>query len=322
MLPSFPRRFGFSTMIDFQRKILADSVRNRAFEKALRKVIRKGETTVTDIGSGTGFLSFLAAKLGAKKCYLYEHSGALSLSRKIAHANGIKNCVFVPVHSSAVENPVRTDIVLSETLGNFATEEHIIENLEDGKRFLKPGGMLIPGKLEQCVAPVISDRIMREIDPWNDVGFGLNLSAAREVALHNLYVQTILPKDLLKGKDAMQCWDTIDFSRSLNSVRRGKVTWTFSRGATVYGFAAWWNAKLVPGVALSTSPRAQPTHWEQIFLPLLVPLAVRKDDVLRLRITSDSRWSIGLRVQWEALLLRSGKVSQRIAMDMRKGDLS
>ena len=307
-------------MIDFQRKILGDAVRNRAFEAALRKVIRKGETTVTDIGSGTGFLAFLAIKLGAKKCYLYEHSAALPLSRKIARANGIKNCVFVPVHSSAVESPVRTDIVLSETLGNFATEEHIIENLEDGKRFLRPGGMLIPGKLEQYVAPVISNRIMREIDPWNDVGFGLNLSAARELALHNLYVQNILPEDLLQGEDAPKIWDTIDFRKKTSSVRRGDVLWTLKRDAVIYGFAAWWSAQLVPGILLSTSPFAQPTHWEQIFLPLFTPLNVQKGDCVRLRITSDSRLSIGLRVRWEALLLRCGKVSQRVAMDMRKGE--
>ena len=47
-------------------------VRNAAFHEALARVIRKGETTVADIGTGTGFLGFLAAKLGAKRVDMYE----------------------------------------------------------------------------------------------------------------------------------------------------------------------------------------------------------------------------------------------------------
>ena len=37
-----------------------------------RSVIVKGKTTVADIGAGTGFLGFLAAKLGALRVDLYE----------------------------------------------------------------------------------------------------------------------------------------------------------------------------------------------------------------------------------------------------------
>jgi predicted RNA methylase len=37
------------------------------------------------------------------------------------------------------------DIVISETLGAFALEENIIENMREGKRVLKPKGTLIPG---------------------------------------------------------------------------------------------------------------------------------------------------------------------------------
>ncbi len=41
-------------LIEFHRKMLADGVRSAAFEAALRRVIRPGETTVADIGAGTG----------------------------------------------------------------------------------------------------------------------------------------------------------------------------------------------------------------------------------------------------------------------------
>ena len=49
--------------IEYHRTLIADRVRNQAFETALRAVIKKGETTVADIGTGTGLLALMAAKL-------------------------------------------------------------------------------------------------------------------------------------------------------------------------------------------------------------------------------------------------------------------
>ncbi|MDD5041917.1 MAG: 50S ribosomal protein L11 methyltransferase [Candidatus Peribacteraceae bacterium] len=135
-------------MIEYQRIILADEVRNAALAKALTSVIRKGEPVVADIGSGTGFLSFLASKLGAKECHLYERSELMDLSRALAKENDIKNLHFIQKHSTEVRNPVKADIVISETLGNFALEEGIIETMNDAHRFLKAGGVLIPRSLQ------------------------------------------------------------------------------------------------------------------------------------------------------------------------------
>src|SRR3989338_3569611 len=154
-------------MVELQQKLLADRVRNDALYAALKKVIKKGQTTVADIGSGTGFLSFLALQLGARECYLYEaEQEMLELSRQLAQANKIKNCHFIEAHSTDVENPVKVDVVVSETLGNYALEENIIESLNDAKRFLKPGGVMLPRTVTQYVAPVVSPRITQEIDVW------------------------------------------------------------------------------------------------------------------------------------------------------------
>ena len=53
--------------IEYHRTLLADRVRNAAFHAALQRVIVAGKTTVADIGAGTGFLGFMAAKLGAAR---------------------------------------------------------------------------------------------------------------------------------------------------------------------------------------------------------------------------------------------------------------
>ena len=82
--------------------------------------------------------------------------------------------------------------------------------MRDAKRFLKPGGIVIPQKIEQFVAPVTSPRLIDKINTWKNVGFGLDLSTIAPCALNNMFVYRILPADLLQQKNAIQKWDSID----------------------------------------------------------------------------------------------------------------
>src|SRR5688572_15940719 len=192
--------------IEYHRTLIADRVRNEAFESALRSVIKKGETTVADIGAGTGLLALMAAKLGAREVFLYETAEVAGVAAKVLKANGARNCHLIPCHSAEMVDPPKVDVVVSETLGNYAFEEHIIETLSDAKkRFLKPGGVLIPRRLEQFVAPVVSGRIHDEFDAWDATGF--DLTVARTMSLNNIYVRTLAANELLEAKE----WDAADF---------------------------------------------------------------------------------------------------------------
>lgn len=314
-------------MIECQRKLLGDHVRNDALFRALKAVITPG-CTVTDIGSGTGFLSFLALKCGAQRCYLYETSHDLiNLSKHIARANKLhRQCTFIHAHSRNIRSPMKTDIVISETLGNFAYEEHIIENMNDAKRFQKPGGLVIPQKLRQYIAPVVTDQLWKELNIWDDIhrcvmvsgdepSHRLNFNPAKEVALNNMYVKNVKRERVL----AIQQWDSIDFIKRNSSHRAGTGTWTLKNSTTIYGFAVWWECDLVPGVTLSTSPFAKPTHWEQIFLPLLSPIETKKGDRLSCRITADSNYKIGLNVTWRTTLHRGKRSITDQKQELRQG---
>lgn len=285
--------------IELHRKLLGDRPRNDALAAALKAAVTPG-CTVADLGAGTGFLSFLARRLGAAHCHLYEYSGALALARELAAANRIDGLTFVEAHSTQVRKPPRADVVISETLGNFALEEGLLETLGDAQRFLKPGGTLIPCGLRQFVAPVLDARLQRELDVWGGIGHGLDFAQAREIALNNMYVKTVAPAELGPAHE----WDTIAFDPSApkppSSIRRGAAAWPAAelRGKAVHGFALWWEAQLVPGIAISTAPDRSATHWEQVYLPLLEPLAPTADQRVELDLVSDTR--NGVRLQWDA----------------------
>lgn len=308
-------------MIDYHRLILGDNVRNSAFADALKKTVKKGESVVADIGSGTGYLAFLASAFGAKQCHLYEQVPTmLKLSKDIAKANKIENCVFHAQHSASVRNPAKADIIVSETLGNYALEENMLETLRDAKRFLKPGGVVIPQTLTQWIAPVVSPRFHRELDVW-EVGEGLDYSIARDICFHNIYVRTIQSSDLTPDLPPTP-WDAIDFTADEDSVRSADIDWKIQKPVTIYGFGMWWDCQLVPGVQLSTAPDAPRTHWEQIYLPVLDPIALQKGETLRCSIRSDTRYEVKVHVKWEVSVLDAkGKERLRMARDMVKGQV-
>jgi protein arginine N-methyltransferase 1 len=217
--------------------------------------------------------------------------------------------------------PKRADVIVSETLGNYAFEENIIDTLADARRrHLKDGGVIIPGRISQLVAPVVSDRIHRELTTWDDVGFGLDFAPARAMSLNNVYVRTLAPEELLDGGRSARVWDEVDFAKAGRSARKGEAAWKLSAAATVYGFAYWWIAELVPGVTLSTAPGAPRTHWEQLYFPLLAPIAAKKGETVTVSLRSRSSEAAGTHLAWTAVHFgRDGKSLARQAMDLDKG---
>jgi protein arginine N-methyltransferase 1 len=306
--------------IEFHRRMLADRVRHEAFRAALKKAIKPGESTVADIGAGTGVLAFFARELGARQVWLYDPGPALGLAEVVAARNGIDGLHFVPARSLDVADPPLVDVVVAEVLGNFAYEEDVLETLRDAQRFLAPGGALIPQAIEQWVAPVVTDRFERNLASWRDVGFGLDWSDAERMSRNNMYVYAIEPRDLGAGPAAS--WDALDFRGPIDSHRSGAVSWRITAAAAVYGFALWWDCTLAPGVVLSTSPHAPRTHWDQIYLPLLEPLHVAPGDILALALSSETGGGqSGIDVRWSARLTGAGGPTQEQALSIGAGFL-
>lgn len=306
--------------IEYHRTLIADRVRNAAFERALASVITPGKTTVADIGAGTALLGLMAAKLGAREVFLYETAEVAGVAAKALKANRARNCHLMPCHSTEMQDPPRVDVVVSETLGNYAFEEHIIETLNDARRrFLKPGGVTIPHRITQAVAPVIVPRLHDELCVWDTTGF--DLEVARTMSLNNIYVRTLQPDELLDAARSAKTWDTVDFSRHNSSSRKGEVAWKLSEPVTVYGFATWWTAELARDVVLSTAPGAPATHWEQLYFPLLSPIAARTGDTVGVSLRSRTSMEEGTHVAWTATHTdRKGRTARQ-ALNLDKGFL-
>lgn len=313
--------------IEYHRTLIADQVRNRAFKAALAATITTGSSVVADIGAGTGLIGLIAARLGAREVFLYEVAEVAGVAQQVLKKNRVRNCNIMPFHSTDAADPPRVDIVVSETLGNYAFEENIIATLNDARqRHLKPGGTLIPSRVRQMVAPVVAARFHEELLAWDrvssDLGLAIDLSEARTMSLNNIYVRRIAPDDLLGGGAGAVCWDDADLTRACSSTRKGEARFPMPKSAVIYGFAVWWEADLTPGISLSTAPGAPQTHWEQLYFPLLTPIKASAGEAVGISLSSRSSEEAGTHLAWKAQHVdRNGKTLARQALDLDKGYL-
>jgi protein arginine N-methyltransferase 1 len=135
-----------------------------------------------------------------------------------------------------------------------------------------------------------------------------------------MYVFAIEPKDLVEG--AARSWDSLDFRGPIDSRRAGSVSWQPDRTHAVHGFALWWDCTLAPGIVLSTSPYSTRTHWDQIYLPLLEPLAAQPGDEVTLRIDTETGGDeSGIEVRWAVEHRRGGQVLSEQSLSIGDGFL-
>ena len=260
----------------------------------------------------------MAAKLGAREVFLYEAAEVAGVAAKVLKANGARNCHLFPCHSTEMVDPPKVDVVVSETLGNYALEEHIVETLADArKRFLKPGGRADPAQARAVRGAG------RQRPPASRVR---RLGCDR---LRSLRRQDDEPQQHLRahavGEGAARrrrLWDAIDLGSDSRSSRKGEAGWKLKAATTIYGFATWWSAELAPGIALSTAPDAPRTHWEQLYFPLLSPIAAKAGETVGIALRSRTSPKAGTHVAWVATHSDAkGREVGRQSLNLDKGFL-
>ena len=234
--------------------MIADRVRMDAFARALRHAIAP-ESVVVDIGTGTGIMALLACRFGARRVYAIETDDAIQVAREIAAANGCADRIeFIQAESTKVTLPERANVVVSDIGGLLPLfGRHIPSIVDARRRFLEPGGVLIP-QLDTIWAAVVEAPALFDeyIAPWDD-RFGFDMSAARGRVM-NTWRKSKFTEDQLLARP--QGWAVLDYAVVEDTDVRASVTWTITRPGTGHGVVAGFDRVVGKGARLNNAPDA------------------------------------------------------------------
>lgn len=285
-------------------EMVCDRTRSDAFERAIARAVPG--RIVLDLGAGSGFLSHLALKHGAKKVYAIDgDAGALRLASALAQRFPQPER-FVPIFgvSMDVDLPERVDVIVSETLDSTGIGEKVHIAIADAAtRFLAAGGQVIPYRLDMYLALGESAQARSLGLEWEAAGraHGLpyqgfnSLLGGMSFAVSCDQIVTGTPGATEPGWTPWQSVDLIRDDFHAHSV----VPMRAVRTGPVDGIAIAWCAHLADDIVLSTFPDAPATHWKQGFLQMENRIVAEVGDQFVLEIAFDIYRSVPISCQWK-----------------------
>ena len=238
------RYFEGYSKLDIHREMLADQRRIDVYREAIVKTV-KG-MTVVDVGAGTGILSMLAAEAGAERVYAVERSDIVRECKKLVRANGQSSVIKI-MNILAEDAPLTAksaDVIVSEWMGYFLLYERMmpcVMNVRD--KCLKPGGIMIPGRVKLFLAASNhkpegdSIELVPELDPASSEPLIIDIPSGNLIS----DAHCILDLNLL---DVGQNFDSFSATFSLPTTQEDVFR----------GLVGWFDAEMIPGQWFSTSP--------------------------------------------------------------------
>lgn len=240
--------------------------RNNAYYEGLRSVVTP-DKTVFEIGTGSGLLAMMAARLGARKVVSCEAVRLVArTATRIVARNGLQDRITVlakPSHAvqPGPDLPERADILVHEIFSSELLGEHVLPAIEDAKaRLLKPGGEILPGAASIMIALVSGDELGRELHVEEAFGFDLRAFNAIHPKKRPLHRED-LPRILLG--DAVEAF-RFDFQgQAVFPPEKKRIELGATQGGLCWGVIQWIRFEFGRGAFFENHPsRRGPANWQ------------------------------------------------------------
>ena len=290
--------------------MIADSVRVNAYARALRSAITPA-SVVVDIGTGTGVFALLACRLGARHVYAIEPDDAIQLAQAMAATNGCSDRIeFLQALSCDVNLPEGANVIVSDLGGMLPWfRNHIPSIIDARRRFLVPGGVLIPQQDTAWAAVVEApDWYARQARPWHENSFDLNMEAGWRFVSNTFSSARVRREQLLTE---VRRWVTLDYRVVDDANVRGVVEWRVVRDGVGHGIAVGFDRVVSPGIQLSNAPDvAEAVKVDRCYPTALFPwstpvrLAAGDRVVVRMEASLTGQDYVG---SWKTCVLDQGR---------------
>jgi predicted O-methyltransferase YrrM len=267
------RRMTATSVKAWHTPMINDHRRNHAFAEAIRHSVN-AQTTVLEIGLGSGLLSMVAAAAGARTVVGCEESPAIAeAARRVIARNRFSDRIKIVAKRSTdvaigADLPEPADLVVAELVSADLLSEHIIPALEDARaRLAKPGAPTIPRGAKVKAALIEMDRRLAQ-QYLPDVAEGFDLSAFADFSSPTFPLpEDAQPIRLSPVFDLL----TFDFmsAKPIETQTNGLEV-PIEKVGRLHGVLQWIELDLAPGVTYENRPNFQGepapwSHWPAIF---------------------------------------------------------
>lgn len=280
--------------------MIADKTRNNALNSAIKAIVKAGDVVI-DIGTGTGLLAMLAARMGARRVYALECSAIANAAKQLVNLNHLSDVITV-IHSSSFQWEANelADVILCETLGFSALDENFRLTILDARdRMLRPGGILLPSRIKIWVVPVDSSDSVVDLTTLDDI-LGLEFTPLADI-FRKTYQRRYIPYEeelaLPETVFDLDCY-LIANSANLLSCTQFKIT----RKGLLTGFGLWFEAELAKDLHLNSRKPELDNHWAQTYMPLPSAIPVEPGMHIAFKLEMRDQWN-NFFMLWEAQAL-------------------
>lgn len=263
--------------LDEHYNYITDPVRVSAYSRAVAAVIRPG-MTVVDLGCGSGVLGLMCLRAGAAKVTAIDNSSMIEAARMVYDAAGFGGRVeLIRGMSTEVTAAAPADVVICDQVGYFGFDAGIVQYLEDARRrFLKPGGVLIPRKIDLELAGIESERCYAEVSRWRAESLAPEFRGLGQFAENVKCPVTLERAEVAAGPAKL---GSIDLREDAPDYHCWRAELKCERDATLHGVAGWFRCELSEGVWMTNSALAEERiQRPQAFLPLAEPVRAKAGD--------------------------------------------
>jgi type II protein arginine methyltransferase len=283
-----------SVMVPFWHiPMLNDIRRNDAFERAICKAVEKEgpDARILDIGTGSGLLSMMAARAGARNIVSCERIPVIAeTAERIVARNGYESQIRVVNKSStqiAVGEDIeaRADILISEILSSDLLAEDVLSAFEDAHaRLLREGATIVP-RAATAVGCLVESDALSQYAFVGDVS-GFDISPFGALAAQRLPVHGTLTswRRLSADIDLLR----IDLAAREHVAEIRKLPIPVLQDGVAVGVVQWMNVDLADGIGFSNHPEEHSDGgWLQVLHTFPQPIHLRAGEQLEVMVGHD-----------------------------------
>lgn len=275
--------------------MVADAARVSAYASAI--AAHAPGRRVAELGCGSGILSALAARAGARSVWAVDETDIVEVARPFLAENNIHNVIIAQGSSYVMAPPEPVELLIHELFGTDPLEEGVLQSIRDARdRWLAPGGRLLPlgfslraavyGGPDWEAVPPMAERLRAALDPLG-LHPGPLLPAARGGLARRPEggLRPPAPTAQLSAELDLLHVDLMD-DRALPEGEL-RVPVPIERSGEARAVLVWFEVALDEQRRLSTAPSGPSTHWGWQVYDLPFVLAAKAGE----------RWSLRLRLR-------------------------